>query len=252
MVKETQAQIQKHLNSYPAEEVKSLFFIFAKFVAINEDFRVIVNEDFDEVKELIHEEVPGRIVFDLESELTREDISLLAEIMEIEIYEKKVTKKKAVELMSRVMANDVLFEGMCMGVSSPNEMLAQMCESFGCANRFALLLEDEVFCRRREYFLKIYGYTKAATNLYGVIFIKELLHLIAAYEQWPAKGDAFVKKSGTYRTTLFYSPEYYSLFVLHHVVGDDIPEVVTSPLGYVLNMTRLELFWRLFLLLGCS
>ena len=236
MAKETVAQIHKHLNNYSAEEVKSLFFIFSKFVSVNEDFRMIVERSFQEVGELIHEEIPHAIEFDLESELSPEDIELLREIMEIEISETRVTKGKAVDLMSRVLANDVLFEGMCLGISSSNEMLEDVLGSFGCRERFVSLLEDEVFCRRREYFLKICDYTKAAVNLYGVIFIKELLQLMAMYENWPANGDAYIKRSGCYRTTLFYSPEYFSMYVVHHIVGDDIPEVVCSVLGYVVNM----------------
>ena len=236
IVKENATQIQKYLNSYSADKVRNLFFLFSKFIAVNEDFRVVVEGDYSEVEELIHEENPAKIVFDLASEMSPEDIALLKEIMTIEINETKVTKKKAVELMAKALANDVLFEGMCLGVSSTNEMLAEICGSFGCANRFALLLEDEVFCRRREYFQRICDYTKAAVNLYGVIFIKELLQLMAMYEKWPANGDVYVKKTGSYRTTLFYSPEYFSMYVVHHIVGDDIPEVVCSVLGYVMNM----------------
>ena len=155
--------------------------------------------------------------------------------MEIDLKETKVTKKRAIELMSDALVNDIIFEGLCTSCFLDEVSLSGLMESVGCANRFALLTEDKVYVERRDYMQSLTEYTLAATNLYGVIHISELIAIMEMYEKWPGSGKGYAKKEGSYKSSIFYNPEYFGTYTVHHIIGDGIPVVEATLSGFILN-----------------
>ena len=235
LIKETQKEIAKTLNAFKAEEIKPVFGLFTQFISGNEDFRLAAVEDEKEGLEIVEQQIGRKPELSLFDELDEEKIQLLAEVMDIELNDKKTTKKRAVEIMSEALSDDVLFEGMCLVAFVDDEELKKICEVWGCSNRYELLTQDEVYKARRAYMLNLCAYTKAAANLYGVLHINELQKILEKFETLPDKGDKYRRTEGSYRTTVFYSPEYYCVYSLHNVIGDDIPNIEVTLSGYVLN-----------------
>ena len=114
LIKETQKEIAKTLNAFKAEEIKPVFGLFTQFISGNEDFRLAAVEDEKEGLEIVEQQIGRKPELSLFDELDEEKIQLLAEVMDIELNDKKTTKKRAVEIMSEALSDDVLFEGMCL------------------------------------------------------------------------------------------------------------------------------------------
>lgn len=235
VIKESREEIAEYLNRYKAEQVKSMFYLFAKLLSVNEDFRLVAINGESEALEIIEEEIGKKPICSLFDELSDEQISLLQEVMDAELHEKKVTKKKAVDLMSRAFSDDILFEGMCLSSFVDDYTFDGVMESFGCPCRYEILMQDKVYTERRKYMRMICDYTMASVNLYGVAHIKEIMTIIESYEKLNGSYEKYRRKDGSYRTSVFYSPEYYSLYTLHHMIGDDIPLVEATLSGFIVH-----------------
>lgn len=235
IIKESREEIAKYLNKYSAQDVKSIFMLISKMISDNQDFRIVIYSEDSEGLEIIEDESGKKPECSLFDELFDEDIKLLREIMDIELNRKKVTKKHAIEIMSEALANDIVFEGLCTSCFLDEVTLSGIMESVGCANRFALLTEDKVYSKRRDYLQSITEYTLAAVNLYGVIHTGELMVIMEMYEKWPSSGKGYTKKDGTYRSSLFYNPKYYGTYTVNRIIGDGMPFVETTLSGFILN-----------------
>ena len=179
--------------------------------------------------------------------VTPEDLAVLREIEEISRPEsyaydtvkssRKVKKAKMVELLSKVFSSDTLLEGFFLlldgtdqdGPISVEEVAGGMdgfADALGVPVRWEALKNDPVYVKRRDYNRLLCRYVKAALNLYGCIYVKELLDIIEEYETgWcdTEKNKGYTREEGGYRRTFVYNPEWLSVVTLREFADCCVP-----------------------------
>lgn len=238
-MKETRDEISRYLNTIPADHVRMLFRIMCNMLCSNMDFAVILDQDAEELMESIGQETgkspDSRILYLLEKSISGTRSALLTEVNNY-YSDEKVTKKNAVRIMSEVLSDDLLFEGMCTAAYTfNNDHLRKLCDIFGCSGRLEELERDRVYQARKKYVSVLCDYTEAARNLYGVIHVRDMLELIRHYEKSFPDGGQFLKETGDYSETLYYTPENLCVETLDQIIGNAIPGIVTTIDGLMLH-----------------
>ena len=234
-IKETKEEIFKFLTKQKTEEIRPLFELMSIFLISNADLNIIYEGELDEYLEMIEESIGKAVVFSLAENISEEELLLYKEIREIESLRKKVPKKNMVELMSKVLSNDVFFEAICICSLFRGELLEQFFQNMGCENRYRLLSEDEIFKKRREYCQLIYGYAKGVTNLYGVVHVSELLEIILRFEKQFYYDPYESRKGSVYEDTLYYNPYYLCPETLITIIDRGRPDINATLDGLILH-----------------
>ena len=231
---ETRGHIVNHVKKLYANEVELLYDLMSQILLVNNDFRLVKNAEEDDLLSVIEENTGERIDFPLDSIIEDHSLAIYARIEELDISHAKLKKSERVGLIADVMSDDTLFEGFCLALYGNDDELGEICSHFGCLERYLELLQDEVYIKRKKYMRMITEYTRATTNLYGVIHIKELESLILEYEKtFDDKG--YARMDGNYRHTIMYSPQFFGIATMQQFIGDGIPDVCMTLDGFVLN-----------------
>ena len=180
---DTREHIVNHVKKLYANEVELLYDLMSKTLLANNDFRLVKNAEKDDLLSVLEENMGERTDFPLNSIIEDYSLALYARIEELDNSHAKLKKSERVGLIADVMSDDTLFEGFCLALYSDDDELEEMCNHFGCLERYLELLQDGVYIKRKKYMRMITEYTRAATNLYGVIHIQELESLILKYEK---------------------------------------------------------------------
>ena len=233
-MKETREQIEKYLKRYKAADLKMLYELASRVLLSNTDFEIAAMADWGEVRSIIEDMVGKKIPFDQKGILSEEDQKVFQQFQRLD-QEKKILKAKRVELLADLFSSDALFEGFCVVFSDSDDMLAILCEDYGCPGRYEALSADPVYQKRRTYVRMLTRYTMAAVNLYGVLHLMQLIDLIRDYEKFLRQHGGYTRTEGTYQNTLLFSPEWFCLYTLQHMAGNCIPEICSTMDGLVVH-----------------
>ena len=234
-MKESREQIARHLNSYKADDVKLFYDLCSAVLLRNSDFDAAFSAGEEDIRPIIEEETDKKIPFDYENIISQADLETFREFEELE-DKKRINKAKRIELLSALLDSDTLFEGFCVVFFESDEMLQKLCEDLGCTQRYQELAEDPVYQKRRAYVQLISMYAYAAVHLYGCIHIGEFLLLLLRYEPSISGPEGYMRSSGTYRNTLFFSPEYVCAFTIEQLIGNGVPDVCVNMQGFIMDI----------------
>lgn len=195
--------IVNHVKKYYANDVEMLYNLMSQVLLTNNDFRLVKNALNDDLLSVIEEDIGESIEFPLDSIIDDYSLAIYTRIEELDKSHSKLKKTERVGLIADVMSDDTLFEGFCLAFYGDDDELEDITNFFGCLERYLVLLDDEIYIMRKKYMRMIAEYTRAATNLYGVIHIKELESLILEYEN-TLDDKGYARMNGSYRNTIMY------------------------------------------------
>ena len=230
-------QIKKQLNSMKAAEVKMYHFLLRKTFLSNQDFRIVADGSWREMIEIIGEESEQKIDFSI-TDIANQEVADTWNLMEQEdLLQKKLKKAECIEQMAMVLGDDTMFEGFCLAFYGEDEELESLCRAWNCEDTYLTLASDPIYQKRKVYQKMIRCYTNSAINLYGIVHVLDLERILMNYEKdFMEKKDGFERGTGCYRMTLMYQPKYHCSCVLQNVIGNGIPDVLTSMDGLVIHM----------------
>ena len=229
-MKESKEQIVKHLNKYYAKDIERIYELITDYLLLNPDFIYAGDGEEDDVRPVLEELTGRRPSFAFDEILSSEDMAVIGEIVSLE-DEKRIKKAVRIEILSKVLSSDALFEGFCLMIQDPAMVMAELSDLFCCTGRWEALSQDAVFRKRMEYKNRMRSYVKAAANLYGCIHIEDLLEVIWKYEPaWGQKsgrraaaGD-YIRSEGAYKYTILFSPEWLCLITIREFAQDCVTE----------------------------
>lgn len=240
-MKESREQIENYIKKYGAQDVKLLYELMVKILLGNNDFRLVNNHGEESLFPIIEEETGKKIKYQLDTIIGKESVKTFRNIEELEISGAKLKKAQRVNLMADVLSDETLFEGFCLAFHDTDDKLLHLCENYGCLGRYKELVQDRVYKKRKSYIRMIADYAMAAVNLYGIIHITELQHLIFAYEnQFNDKG--YVRVNGNYKNTVMFTPKFICTYTLHNLIGDSVPVVCTTMDGFLLHNSFMDAY----------
>ena len=212
MAAETKEQISKALGILSASEVKDMFLMLSKFTFKNPDFQYVISSDIKDYTTRI----TGIDYSSLRDKMLNPSSRQLLWSMPYDT--KKLTKAKAIGLLSSLLSDDTLFEGLCLAIPLSDALIEGIMKMFGCSQKYELLKQDPVFSRRMRYKRKLETYATAAVNLYGAIPLEELAELIRYYEERVDDDSGYSRDGGSYSATMFFKPQGFDPYFLEHVL----------------------------------
>ena len=180
---EIKAQITKKLQKYKADEIKTLYQLMLRVLSGNDDFRMVQNADTDDLRPVIEGETGEKIDFAMESVISGGSLKLWQDIQAEEAEKVKLKKADRIERIASVMSDATLFEGFCLAFYGKDEMLAVLCDEYGCMEAYEALSQDIVYRKRRAYMRMLSDYVLAASHLYGVVALHDFELLLRHYEK---------------------------------------------------------------------
>ena len=147
---EIKAQITKKLQKYKADEIKTLYQLMLRVLSGNDDFRMVQNADTDDLRPVIEGETGEKIDFAMESIISGESLKLWQDIQAEEAEKVKLKKADRIERIASVMSDAALFEGFCLAFYGKDEMLAVLCDEYGCLEAYEALVQDTVYRKRSK------------------------------------------------------------------------------------------------------
>ena len=234
---ERKTQIKKRLNSMKAAEVKMYHFLLRKTFLSNQDFRIAADGSWEEMMDIIGEQTEQKIDFPM-TEIVNQELTDIWNLMEQEDFDqKKLKKAECIEQMMEVLSDDTMFEGFCLAFYGEDEDLEMMCRMWNCEDAYLALVADPVYQKRKSYQKMIRRYTKASVNLYGIVHVLDVEKILMDYEKnFMEQMDGFERAEGCYRNTVMYQPRYHCSCVFQNIIGNGIPDVLTSMDGLVMHM----------------
>ena len=234
---ERKKQIKKHLNSMKAAEVKMYHFLLRKTFLSNQDFRIAADGSWKEMTDIIGEQTKQKIDFQM-TEIANKELTDIWNLMEQEDFDqKKLKKAECIEQMLTVLSDDTMFEGFCLAFYGEDEEMEMLCRMWNCEEAYLTLASDPVYQKRKAYQKMIRRYTKASVNLYGIVHVLDVEKILMDYEKnFMEQMDGFERVEGCYRNTVMYQPRYHCSCVFQNVIGNGIPDVLTSMDGLVMHM----------------
>ena len=115
----------------------------------NDDFRMVQNADTDDLRPVIEGETGEKIDFAMESVISGGSLKLWQDIQAEEAEKVKLKKADRIERIASVMSDATLFEGFCLAFYGKDEMLAVLCDEYGCMEAYEALSQDIVY-RKEE------------------------------------------------------------------------------------------------------
>ena len=225
---EIKAQITKKLQKYKADEIKTLYQLMLRVLSGNDDFRMVQNADTDDLRPVIEGETGEKIDFAMESIISGESLKLWQDIQAEEAEKVKLKKADRIERIASVMSDAALFEGFCLAFYGKDEMLAVLCDEYGCLEAYEALVQDTVYRKRRAYMRMLSDYVLAASHLYGVVSLHDFELLLRYYEKNLDDFDGYAREEGSYKNTILFQPRYLGLCTLQQLIGNTVPEVLTT------------------------
>ncbi len=222
------AQITKKLQKYKADEVKTLYQLMLRVLSGNDDFRMVQNADTDDLRPVIEGETGEKIDFAMESIISEESLKLWLDIQTEEAENAKLKKADRIERIAAVMSDETLFEGFCLAFYGKDEMLAVLCDEYGCMEAYEALAKDTVYRKRRAYVRMLSDYVLAASHLYGVVALHDFELLLRHYEKNPEDFAGYTREEGSYRNTILFQPRYLGICTLQQLIRSTVPEVLTT------------------------
>ena len=241
---EIKAQITKKLQKYKADEIKTLYQLMLRVLSGNDDFRMVQNADTDDLRPVIEGETGEKIDFAMESIISGESLKLWQDIQAEEAEKVKLKKADRIERIASVMSDAALFEGFCLAFYGKDEMLAVLCDEYGCLEAYEALVQDTVYRIRRAYMRMLSDYVLAASHLYGVVSLHDFELLLRYYEKNLDDFDGYAREEGSYKNTILFQPRYLGLCTLQQLIGNTVPEVLTTMDGLFLHPSFTEDFQK--------
>ena len=241
---EIKAQITKKLQKYKADEIKTLYQLMLRVLSGNDDFRMVQNADTDDLRPVIEGETGEKIDFAMESIISGESLKLWQDIQAEEAEKVKLKKADRIERIASVMSDAALFEGFCLAFYGKDEMLAVLCDEYGCLEAYEALVQDTVYRKRRAYMRMLSDYVLAASHLYGVVALHDFELLLRYYEKNLDDFDGYAREEGSYKNTILFQPRYLGLCTLQQLIGNTVPEVLTTMDGLFLHPSFTEDFQK--------
>ena len=241
---EIKAQITKKLQKYKADEIKTLYQLMLRVLSGNDDFRMVQNADTDDLRPVIEGETGEKIDFAMESIISGESLKLWQDIQAEEAEKVKLKKADRIERIASVMSDAALFEGFCLAFYGKDEMLAVLCDEYGCLEAYEALVQDTVYRKRRAYMRMLSDYVLAASHLYGVVSLHDFELLLRYYEKNLDDFDGYAREEGSYKNTILFQPRYLGLCTLQQLIGNTVPEVLTTMDGLFLHPSFTEDFQK--------
>ena len=121
-------------------------------------------------------------------------------------------------------------------------MLAVLCDEYGCLEAYEALVQDTVYRKRRAYMRMLSDYVLAASHLYGVVALHDFELLLRHYEKNLDDFDGYAREEGSYKNTILFQPRYLGLCTLQQLIGNTVPEVLTTMDGlfYILLLQKIS------------
>ena len=88
----------------------------------------------------------------------------------------------------------------------------------------------------------ISDYVLAASHLYGVVSLHDFELLLRHYEKNLDDFDGYAREEGSYRNTILFQPRYLGICTLQQLIGNTVPEVLTTMDGLFLHPSFTEDF----------
>ena len=85
-------------------------------------------------------------------------------------------------------------------------------------------------------------YVLAASHLYGVVSLHDFELLLRHYEKNLDDFDGYAREEGSYKNTILFQPRYLGLCTLQQLIGNTVPEVLTTMDGLFLHPSFTEDF----------
>lgn len=239
---EIKAQITKKLQKYKADEIKTLYQLMLRVLSGNDDFRMVQNADTDDLRPVIEGETGEKIDFAMESVISGGSLKLWQDIQAEEAEKVKLKKADRIERIASVMSDATLFEGFCLAFYGKDEMLAVLCDEYGCMEAYEALSQDIVYRKRRAYMRMLSDYVLAASHLYGVVALHDFELLLRHYEKNLDDFEGYAREEGSYRNTILFQPRYLGICTLQQLIGDTVPEVLATMDGLFVHPSFTEDF----------
>lgn len=239
---EIKAQITKKLQKYKADEIKTLYQLMLRVLSGNDDFRMVQNADIDDLRPVIEGETGEKIDFAMESIISGGSLKLWQDIQAEEAEKVKLKKADRIERIASVMSDSALFEGFCLAFYGKDEMLAVLCDEYGCMEAYEALSQDIVYRKRRAYMRMLSDYVLAASHLYGVVALHDFELLLRHYEKNLDDFEGYAREEGSYRNTILFQPRYLGICTLQQLIGDTVPEVLATMDGLFVHPSFTEDF----------
>lgn len=234
---ERKKQIKKQLSSIKAANLKMLHFLLRKIFLSNQDFRIAADGSWEEVRKITEEETGLEIAFSMTDIVSQELIDTWNRMEQEDLEQKKLKKAECIEQMVTVLSDDTMFEGVCVAFYGEDKQLEMLCREWSCEEQYQILASDPVYQKRKMYQKLVRRYTKAAVNLYGIVHVLDMEAILLDYEKdFMKQKKGFERETGVYRETLMYQPKYHCFCVFQNIIGNGIPEVLTSLDGLILHM----------------
>ena len=230
-------KIENHLSLIKAAQVKKFHFVLMKTFLSNQDFMIAADGRWEEMAEIVEEESKHKVDFSV-TEIANQELIDTWNLLEKQDFEnKKLKKAECISQMAAILSDDTMFEGICLAFDMEDDALELICKAWSCEEEYQTLAADPVYQKRKEYQKIINCYTKAAVNLYGVLHLAEMEEILMDYEKsFLMQTQGFERTEGHYRNTVMYQPKYRGLYTLHHLIGNGIPDVLTTMDGMVMHM----------------
>ena len=87
-------------------------------------------------------------------------------------------------------------------------------------------------------------YVLAASHLYGVVALHDFELLLRHYEKNLDDFDGYAREEGSYKNTILFQPRYLGLCTLQQLIGNTVPEVLTTMDGLFLHPSFTEDFQK--------
>lgn len=223
-------KIRDSILSHKNRIIDDMFAFAADLVMRNKDFSVSLNEGEHDMLPMI-ESVTGRKV--RMGILSPEDKELLVRIIDAAFG--NPDRETRVEILTEICASDTLFEGMCLVFGGSDDELEEFAQMLGCAEMYDRLSADSCFTARKKYAQKMDTYAAAAADYYGACHYNDLVEIIKTYEDLNTGFDRYRRSEGSYRNTIFFTPEYFFMYTLKELISGISTETLTTVDGLLLN-----------------
>ena len=239
---ETFQQIYSHLRRYKADDLRTFLNLFAAVISRNPDFFLLLDapEEQEDILNLVEEMTGKTVTYDTKHFLTDEEMNLLRELYRLDGNTsqavKKVKKAQAAEMLAAGLSSAAFFEGFFLVCTGKQDTLEQLAADLGCTEKFRNLAADPVFQKRKAYMRMLSDYALASVNLYGVIHLHEYMDLVERYEPKLLKQmKGYQRTEGAYAGTLVFTPEWWCTYTVHQVVGNCIPDLISTMDAFLVN-----------------
>ena len=112
---------------------------------------IALEADKDDGGAIVEEELNRKLPFSTKDFLNSNEKQLLSVLMEQDLSGEKLKKALCIEQMSIVFSNDKLLEGFCLAFYESDEALVFFMDMFGCGERYARIVADPVYQKRRKF-----------------------------------------------------------------------------------------------------